>query len=54
MPKPPPKKKTSLAVRPDLWHALRLRAFQEGRPAFALLEDALAAYLRKPLRKGGR
>ena len=54
-----PKLKTSFAMPPALWRKVRMRAFEEGRTAAALLEEALERYLattpkRAKQRKGGR
>ena len=49
-----PKVKTSIAMNPQLWRALRMRALQEGRTAFSILEELAASYLTRPLKKGGR
>lgn len=49
-----PKVKTSIAMNPALWRQLRMRALQEGRTVFSILEQLAADYLTRPLRKGGR
>jgi hypothetical protein len=50
------KTKTSMEIRRDLWRKIRIRALEEGRPAVALVEEALERYLKLPLvkRPGGR
>ena len=48
------KVKTSIAMSRPLWRALRMRALQEGRTAFSILEELAATYLTRPLKKGGR
>jgi hypothetical protein len=53
-PTPRPRTKTSLAVDPALWERARIQALRERRAVYALLEDALDAYLAKALKKGGR
>jgi len=56
-PVPRPRTKTSLAVDPALWERARIQALRERRAVYALLEDALDAYLAKAVRKaskGGR
>jgi hypothetical protein len=48
--------KTSLALPPDLWRRVRIRAVEEGRTASELVIEALTTYLTtKPKvgRKGG-
>jgi hypothetical protein len=47
-------KKTSIAVSPDLWHAVRMRALEERRTVVSILEQLLQGYLNKPVKKGGR
>ena len=49
-----PRQKTSIAMNPQLWRQLRMRALQEGRTAFSILEELTAHYLTRPLKKGGR
>jgi len=49
-----PKAKMSIAMNPQLWRQLRMRALQEGRTTFSILEELTAHYLTRPLKKGGR
>jgi hypothetical protein len=52
-PKEQPKRvKTSLELSAGLWTKVRMQALIEGRPALAIVEDALVAYLKA--QKGGR
>jgi hypothetical protein len=48
------KVKTSIAMPPALWRKLRIRALEEGRTAFSILEQLAAEYLARPIKKGGR
>jgi predicted transcriptional regulator len=49
----PERIKTSMELRRDLWAKVRALAVNERRPALAIVEDALDAYL-KAAHKGGR
>ena len=46
----PTKRKTSLAIDRDLWKRLRVRAVEEGRPAYQILDDLIRGYLKKGAR----
>jgi hypothetical protein len=48
------KVKTSIAMNPALWRRLRMRALEEGRTTFSILEELTAHYLTRPFKKGGR
>jgi hypothetical protein len=49
-PRPTKRQKTSLSIDVQAWRALRIQAVLEGRPAYAILDELIAGYLR---RKGG-
>jgi predicted transcriptional regulator len=49
----PERIKTSMELRRDLWAKVRALAVNERRPALAIVEDALNAYVRAA-NKGGR
>ena len=49
----PERIKTSMEIRRDLWAKVRALAVNERRPALAIVEDALDAYV-KAAHKGGR
>ena len=48
----PERVKTSLEIRRELWAKVRAQAVNERRPALALVEEALEAYMKA--QKGGR
>ena len=48
------KVKTSIAMPRQLWRQLRMRALEEGRTVFSILEQLAADYLTRPIKKGGR
>jgi hypothetical protein len=51
----PMRKMVTTTLRQDLWRGLQVRALNEGRNANDVLEELIAAYLKKPLRrKGGK
>ena len=49
-----PKVKTSIAMPRQLWRQLRVRAVERGVTTFSILEQLVADYLARPLKKGGR
>jgi len=46
--------KTSLSLPTGLWARVRVRAIEEGRPAQALLIEALESILKAPKRQKAR
>ena len=40
-------RKTSLAIDRQLWNQLRIQSLKEGRPAYHILNELIAAYLQK-------
>ncbi len=47
-------KKTSLKFDPQIYRRVRIRAIEEGRTVSSIMNDAVAAYLKQPIKRAGK
>jgi len=49
----PLRMKVTTTLSADLWKALQIEAIKQGRDANDIIEELLASYLKKTIKKGG-